>query len=224
MTYLTLSELKATVEPAAREGEEFYQTNPEPKYEDLLERLEKQARAIVDGQIKGEGYTREDGRVDTENAPDKPELQLVQPIDEVTKVEITAKADGEWKTLDTDLYSFDNQGIRLRSQLIPNQYRFYNVQNPLKRNSNRARWSDIADRVRVTYDRGYTVGNVPQDVKEVTREIVRRILVHLRQEQNLANLSPDDIQGFNQRQILTDDIQNRVNQISQNKHKYIMMR
>jgi len=228
MTYLNLSELKETVKPTLGEpdtaGEDYFQTHPEPEFEELLTRLEKQSRAIINGQIKGEGYERETDRVDTQNAPGKPELQLVRPIDTVSKVEVTNKADGTWTELDTELYSNDEQSVRLRSSLIPNQFEYWNVQNPLKRNSNRAKWSDIADRVRVTYDRGYTVDNIGYDIKEVQREIIRRILVHLRQEQNLANLSPDNVNAFNQREILTEDIQNRINQISQNKHKYTMMR
>jgi hypothetical protein len=224
MTYLTLDELKETVEPAGFEGDDYFETHSEPEFDDLLQRLEKQSRAIINNQLMGEGYEEETGRVDTQRAPDKPELQLVYPVDDVSKVEIATVPDGDWEELETDLYSFDDQGLRLRKQLLLSEDEYWNILNPLRRESGRATWASIGDRVRVTYDRGYSTANVPLTIKEVQREIIRRQLTHIRQNQNLSNLSPDSIPEFNQREILTEDIKNRLSKITQTKNKYTMMR
>lgn len=223
MSYLTLSEVKAAIKAAGREGEEFFELNPGPELDNLLETLEERSRAIINNQLKGEGYEEETGRVDTVDAPDKPHIQLPFPVQDVSKVEISTTP-GKWKTLDTEMYSFDDQKLKLRQSLIPDQNRFWNIQNPLKNNSRRATWARVSDRVRVTFDRGYATGNTPTAIKEVQQDIIRRMLVHYRQEQNLANLTPDEVQGFNQRQILTDDINKRLDGVTQPKNKYVMLR
>jgi len=173
--------------------------------------------------LKGEGYERETDRVDVFDAPDKPGIQLTFPVDTVSKVEISNRP-GDWRELDTELYSNDEQKLEVKQSLIDRSYPFHNNLNPLKYHSNRATWSGVAERVRVTYDRGYTVDNIGYDIKEVQQEIIRRMLVHYRQEQNLANITPDEIQGFQNREILTEDIKERIGGISQTKSKYLMLR
>lgn len=224
MSYLTLQEIKDAVEPAGREGEEFYQTHPEPEFEELLQTFEDESRAVINGQIKGEGYEEETGRVDKFDAPDKPHIQLAYPVNSVSKVEIQTVPDGTWETLESRLYSSDDKKIKLRKSIIQNQDYYYNVQNPLKFESGRTRWSQLCDNVRVTYDRGYSTANIPNEIKSIQKRIIRRMLVHLRQEQNLANLTPDDVQQFNTRQVLTEDIMQRISSITQAKNKYTMLR
>jgi len=224
MTYLTLQELQDAVKPAGRDGEEFYQTNPDPQFEDLLTALEEDSRAIINNQLKGEGYERETDREDLLDAPDKPHIQLVYPVDTVSQVEIQTVPDGEWEVLETELYSVDDQKIKLRQTIVRNQDYYFNVQNPLRYANGRARWSQLCDRVRVTYDRGYETANIPQGLKEVQKRIVRRMLTHLRQDQTLANISPDDVQAYNTRQLLTDDIMARIGELTQTKNKYVMLR
>lgn len=224
MTYLSLDELKTLVEPTGFNEEDYFETHSQPKYEDLLQRLEEQSRALINNQLMGEGYKEETDRVDTLRSPDKPELQLAYPVNNVSKVEIASVPDGDWKTLDTGKYSFDLQGLRLRKQLLLNEDEYWNIINPLRRHGGRATWAHIADRVRVTYDRGFTTSNIPLTIKEVQREIIRRQLTHLRQDQNLSNLSPDSIPEFNQRTLITDDIENRLSKITQPKNKYTMLR
>jgi len=227
MSYLTTAEIKSAVKPvlgdAQNAGQDFFQTNPEPQFEDLLDTLEKRSRAIINGELKGEGYERETDRVDTVDAPDKPVIQLVYPVDTVSQVEVSVKP-GDWRTLDTEIYSNDDQKLEIKQSFIERDYPFFSNRNPLTRESNKATWAKVAERVRITYDRGQTVDNIPQGIKEVQQEIIRRMLVHYRQEQNLANITPEEVQGFNQRQIKTDDIMTRIDTISQTKHKYLMLR
>lgn len=224
MTYLSLQELKDATVPTGFEPGDYFETHPQENYDDLLQRLEEQSRAIINNQLQGEGYEEETDRVDTETAPDKPELQLAFPVQDVSKVEVQSIPDGDWTELETNLYSFDEQAVRLREQLVIDKNRFWNIMNPLRRNSSRATWASIGDRVRITYDRGYSTSNIPETIKEVQREIIRRMLTHLRQDQNLGNLSPDANPEFNERRLLTDDIQERIGRITQTKNKFLMLR
>ena len=224
MSYLTLQEIKDAVKPAGRNGDEFFETHSEPEFETLLETFEEESRAVINGQIKGEGYERETDRVDTIDAPDKPHLQLVYPVDSVSKIEIQTVPDNDFDTLETELYRADDKKVKLRRTIRRQQDYYFNVQNPLKYQSGRTRWSQICDTVRVTYDRGYDTSNIPAEIKSIQKRIIRRMLVHMRQEQNLANLSPDDVQAFNTRRILTDDIKDRIGSITQAKNKYTMLR
>jgi len=219
-----LDELKQVVEPTGFDADDYYEEFSKEKYEDLLQRLEEETRAIINNQLMGEGYEQETDRVDTERAPDKPELQLAYPVSDVSKVRVQTIPDGDWEELETRLYSFDEQGLRLRQQLLRSSNEYWNILNPLRRDSSRATWARIADRVEVTYDRGFDTSNIPVNIKEVQRELVRRRLTHLRQDQNLSNLSPDSIPEFNQRELLTDDLKDRISKITQPKNKYVMMR
>jgi len=221
--YLTLQEVKDAVKPAGREGEEFYEKFPEPEFDALLTTFEEESRAVINGQIKGQGYEKETGRTDTFDAPDKPTIQLTYPVDTVSKVERQVRP-GEWKTLDSDLYTHDDQQLKVKETFVDREYPFKNNLNPLTYYSNRATWSGVGNRIRVTYDRGFETANIPNEIKSIQKKIIRRMLVHLRQEQNLANLNPDDVQAFNTRRILTEDIKDRISTISQTKHKYVMLR
>jgi len=122
------------------------------------------------------------------------------------------------------LYTNDDQKLEIKQSLIDREYPFRNDLNPLNYYGNHATWAGIASRIRITYDRGYATADIPFDIKEVQQKIIRRMLIHYRQEQNLANLNPDEAQAFNTRQILTDDIMQRINTISQTKNKYLMLR
>ena len=224
MSYLTLQEIKDAVEPAGRNGDEFFQTHSRPQFEELLQTFEDESRGVINGQIKGEGYERETDRVDVIDAPDKPHLQLVYPVDSVSKIEIQTIPDNDFTELETELYRADDKKVKLRRTIRRQQDYYFNVQNPLKYQNSRTRWSQICDTVKVTYDRGFETRDIPDEIKSIQKGIIRRMLVHMRQEQNLANLSPDDVQALNTRRILTDDIKDRIRSITQAKNKYTMLR
>jgi len=231
MPYLDVSkdEVKQAVTPAGIDDKDFYTDGfTEGKFEDLLERLEKRSRAIINNQLKGEGLEKETDRVDTFEAVDKAKIQLAFPVQDLKKVEIRTgtddNGDPNWKELSKNLYRFTDQFVIYKGRLNQSFEQTYSRRssNPLKRYSSNASWSDRCTQVRVTYDRGFD--DIPFTVIEVQEELIRRMLTHLRQEQNLAKVNPQEVSGMVQgRQLLTDDLMNRISQITQAKHKYTML-
>jgi hypothetical protein len=72
---------------------------------------------------------------------------------------------------------------------------------------------DIAEKIRVTYDRGFV--EIPPDVLSVQVAIVNRILRNLKTEQNIAAMEPEQISAVTDAEaILTDDIRARIDQVT----------
>ncbi len=49
------------------------------------------------------------------------------------------------------------------------------------------------------------------------------MLKNLRQEQNLATVTPDDVQNFTTQDVLTEDIKEVIGGITQAREKYTML-
>lgn len=231
MPYLDVSndEVKKAVVPAGFEDTDFFSEGfTDDRFEELLERLEKRSRAIINNQLMGETLEKQTDRVDVFEAPTKEKLQLPFPIQDVKKVEVRAgdKNNGEpdFEELDDVLYRTTEQFVIYKGRLNQTyrQSLATNNRNSLKRYSSSAEWADRCTQVKVTYDRGFD--NIPESALDVQRELIRRMLTHLRQEQNLANVDPQSVQGlFQNRQLLTDDLKNRIGKITQSKNKYLML-
>lgn len=230
MTYLDTSqdEVQKAVLPAGWEGTDFYEEFPKEKFEELLSRLEEDSRSIINGQIMGETYEEETDRVDIKEAPDKEKIQLAWPIQEVKKVEIRTGSDNqgnpEWGELESGLWRHDDQWVVYKGRLNQTfrERLSSHSRNPLKRYSNSASWADRATQVKVTYDRGFET--IPNSVKEVQKELIRRMLTHLRQEQNLAKVDPTEVSELvNGRRLITEDMKDRIGKITQPRNKYTML-
>ncbi len=231
MVYLDVQndEVKRAVTPAGFEDNEFFTEGfTQDKFESLLERLEDRTRAIINNQLMGQTLEFQEDRVDTFESPDKEKLQLPFPIQDVKKVEVRAGDDEngnpDFEELNDTLFRTTEQFVIYKGRLNQTyrQSLATNNRNSLKRYSSSATWADRCTQVRVTYDRGFE--EIPSTVLEVQEEMIRRMLTHLRQEQNLASVDPQSVQGlFNNRQILTDDLKNRIGKITQAKNKYLML-
>lgn len=224
--YLTKEEVEQAIEPTGFSKDQYFEYHPEEKFDDLLEELERDSRAIIDNQLKGEGLEEEKDKVEEKVAPSSSRIQLSYPVNNVSKVERIVG--GESYELDEERYNVDKYGIVLRGGVRDLGVTSYNNaklrmgRNPLKRFSNGVEWCDVAEMVKVTYDRGFS--EIPQSVKEVQKKIIRKILTHLRQDQNLANLEPDDVTNVtNERTILTSDLMSRINMITQAREKYTVL-
>lgn len=223
MSYLTQDEVKDAIRPTGFSRKDYFEKNPKPRFDELLEQLEKDSRAVIDNQLKGEGLEYEEDKTEIIRTPHKSKIQLSFPVQDVHKVERRVK-DG-WRELDETRYRFDKQYLVLRGRSRnlgrTSQVR-HRSRNPLKNNTNSFEWVDVSDQVRVVYDRGFET--IPQDVKEVQKKIIRKMLTHLRQDQNLAQVDPDDVSNIaNERTILTEDIQDTLGGISQAREKYTML-
>lgn len=220
MVYASNSEIKDRIE---FDGQDFYDVNPSDDFDDLITTLEKESRAIINGQIGGETLEEETDRKDTLIAPDNQKLELVYPVNSVSKVEVYRR-DG-WHTLDSSRYQHTEQNLMLDPAIRREygNYLRYRQINPLRQHSNELTWLDVGTRVRVTYDRGHST--IPQGVKEAQIAIINRQLTLLRQDQNISAMSPEEAtQALNNREILTDDIKERMTgKISKPKNKYTVL-
>lgn len=223
MSYLSKEEVKDAIAPTGFSRKDYFEKHPRENFDQLLKELEKDSRAVIDNQLKGEGLEKEENLVEEIRAPHRKKIQLSFPVQDVKLVEINASEgyrelrDSRWRFTKQYLIlrgtrrDFGNKGrVRTRNQ------------NPLKNQSNSFEWADLGQRVRVTYDRGFE--EIPQDVKEVQKKIIRKMLTHLRQDQNLAQIEPDDVSNIaNQRTILTEDIKETIGGITMAREKYTML-
>jgi hypothetical protein len=224
MSYLTVSDVKSAIKPTGFSKDDYFEKNPDPQFDDLLKTLEKESRAVINNQLKGEGLEKE-SKVEEMEAPHRNKIQLSFPVQTVSKVEVWTG--NSWKTVNSKSYYYTEQYLVLEGTVRDagkgsgHGHHLRTGLNPLKQNSNSQEWSDRGLRVRVTYDRGFDT--IPESVKQVQRRIIRRMLKNLRQEQNLATINPDDVQNFNTQDVLTEDIKEVIGGITQAREKYTML-
>lgn len=224
--YLTESEVEDALAPTGFSKDDYFEVHPEEKFSALLTQLEKDSRAIINDQLMGEGLEYKEGVTETKEAPMKTKIQLSYPVQNIQKVEINQGTG--FRTFDSDNYREDKYGIHLRGRMgeIGNRG-FYGRHirgqiNPIKRQAGKLEWADICQQIRITYDRGFQ--EIPQNVKEIQKKIIRKILTHLRQDQNLAQIEADQVTNIaNERKILTEDIIYRLTKVTQARHKYTML-
>ncbi len=227
MTYLSITELKDRIKYT---GDDFYDINPETKFEDLLTELEKESRGIINSYIGIDNETlgEETDRVDTETAPDNSVISLLYPVQEVKKVEIQRGIDEDtWQELSSDYYTYSEHNLKLKKayrsgRVFDYPYRVRSQINSLKSYSNRITWRTLCRRVKVTYDRGYKT--IPADIKSAQVKLVNNLLRNLRQEQNVAALSPEDLSSYVEGQtILTEDVKSILDNQTNLKHNVIVL-
>lgn len=211
--YIPIDTLKTRV---SYDGEQIFEEhNEEKRFHDLLEQLEDEARGLINTRTGDQTFNYESGRTDTFRATDDAAVPLVYPIRDVTQVEVKNSLASDWRTLDTDEYDFSKHRLILVRPTRGGSPSTLQVQrkNPLLRDSNRMTWRDIATKIRVTYDRGWET--IPPDVQSVTVSIVNQLLRQLRNEQNVAQMEPEQIRSLTDAStVLTDDIRNRIDQIT----------
>lgn len=224
--YQSLSRLRARVE---YEPDDLYEgPNAEARFDRLLfganlpdadvapewPGLEGEARGIIETTLGDATLSHETDRVDELRPTDDAALPLVYPIQDVSKVEYKYRLGNDFEELDTDRYTHTEHRLVL-------EYGRRGRSNPrggVRRNTladaaTRATWSDLAARLRVTYDRGFET--IPLDIQSVQVAIVNRMLRNLKTEQNIAAMDPEQITAVTDAEaILTDDIMERLDSVT----------
>lgn len=220
MTYATKEDVKDRIH---FNGSEFFDINSDTKFDDLLDTLLDESEAIVDGQIGGETLTKETDREDEFFSPDTTTIELVWPIVSISKVEVYGL--GGYRELESDRYDYTEHSLRLKPVIRREygNYHHYQHINPLRLYINRLTWADICTKVRVTYTRGFET--IPDGVKETQISIINRMLMFLRQDQNLSAMNPDEmVNSLNNRVIITEDMKERmIGKLSQPQNKYVVL-
>ncbi len=222
--YQTLDRLRARVE--YEPGDIFDDDdNAEKRFDRLLagseavgetdgfRGLEAEARGIIETRLGDNTLAAEDGRVDVERTTDDSAMPLVFPIRDVQSVEYKVDLGDDFETLDTDRWDFTDHNIILSfgRRMAESRHGFRG--NRLTGFTARLTWLDLAEKIRVTYDRGFET--VPADVLSVQVAIVNRMLRNLKVEQNVAAMEPDQLEAMTASEaILTDDIRDRIDQVT----------
>jgi len=175
--------------------------------------LEAEARGIIETRLGDQTLAAEDGRVDTMRTDDDAAMSLVFPIRDVQKVEFKTTLRDDWRDLDADRFDFTNHSLVLSYGRRRSATRGGFRGNRLTRLATRLTWLDLAEKIRVTYDRGFE--DIPEDILAVQVSIVNRMLRNLKVEQNVAAMEPDQLEAMTASEaILTDDIRERIDQVT----------
>jgi len=198
------------------EPEDFFHDshNPERRFDRLAKRALSEATSIINNNTGDETWHRETDRTDIHPAPSGRILGLVYPVVEVSSVERLylsgAGGGGQFREIPDRSYAATEHGVKLRS----NRSRAARFSNPrvadpngLTRNADSAEWSSMGTEVRVTYTRGYE--EIPANIKQLTTNIANRMLRNLKNEQNVAAASPDELAGVSPEydRVISDSIQ-----------------
>ena len=181
---------------------------------DDFDGLEAEARKTIESYHSNEPFTREVDRVDELRATDDAAIPLVGPIESVSSVEIKQSLRGDYRELDTGRWDFTD--YRLILGYGPNRAgigRQGRRRNVIADSAARAEWSQIAQKIRVTYTRGFDP--IPADVRSIQVRLINRMLRNLKTEQNISAMEPDQIQAVTSAEaVVTEDIENRIRQIT----------
>lgn len=187
-------------------GEDFFSDNEQLRFDELLVRLERESRGIFLTLYGDQTPLEETGRVDTKRTTDDAAMMLVYPINDVTEVEIKPAPSSDWKTLDSDRWDFTEHRLVLVSRRRTGPPK---RGNELTDDALRTTWRDLASKIRVTYDRGYS--ETPGDIKSVQIQMINQFLRKRKREQTTAAATPDELAGMSEtNEVVTDEIRQRV--------------
>lgn len=206
MTYTSLTTIKLRID---YRGEDFFDINPDNKFDDLLTQLEKETRGLINSYMGDETFSEETGRVDELVTTSDAALPLVGPINDVSKIEYKISPASDWETLNSDRYT----NTKYRIVLEPRTGITHRRRNPLTQLANRSTWRDLGRKIRVTYDRGYST--IPPEVQNIQISMINQILRKLRTEQSISAANPEDISSVSEAgAVFTEDIRQRIDDLT----------
>lgn len=209
--YQTLSEIHDRIQ---YDGDDFFDDNAALRFDELLVTLEQESRGIFETLWGDQTPLEETGRVDEIRATDDAALALVYPITDVTKVERKVALSADWDELDTDWYDHSDHRLILARRPNTNSMRLRQRGNPLARNADRATWSDIATKLRVTYDRGFGT-DPPADIKSVQIQLIENFLSDRKRRETESAASPDELaQAMDADRVVTEEVRERISDVT----------
>ena len=181
------------------------------RFDELLVEFEEEARGIFETLWGDQTPLEETDREDTlSSVASDPALTLVYPINDVTQVEYKISEGSDWQTMDADRYKHTSHHLILSERPTANVRRHRGHSNPLTKHSDRAGWGDWAEKLRVTYDRGYGE-SPPSDILSIQVQLINNMLRARKREQTVAAASPEEFAGQTEtNEIVTDEIRSRV--------------
>jgi hypothetical protein len=209
--YQSLDRLRQRID---YQPDDFYDDNAALRFDELLVELEEESRGIFETLWGDETPLSEEGRTDTIQPTDDAALPLVYPIVDVTEVEYKRSLMSGFETLDSDWYTHTEHRLILSDRPTINSLRLRQRGNPLADTARRTTWSQLAAKLRVTYDRGFG-DSPPQDIQSVQVALINNMLRQLKREQTVAAASPEEFAGQTEtNEVVTDEIRNRISDVT----------
>lgn len=206
--YQSLSDIRDRIN---HEAGDFYDDNAQLRFDELLVRLEREARGIFETLWGDETPLEENGRVDERRTTDDAAMAMPYPVRDVTKVEIKRSLGSDWDEIDSDWYDFTKHRLILARSKPESRVR---RDNPAARLARRPAWMDLAVKIRVTYDRGFA-GGAPADVKSIQIDLINKLLRQLKREQTVSAASPSELSEMtDRREVVTEEIRNRISDVT----------
>lgn len=206
--YQTVDRIKSRISYTPSQFNEYEQ---DVEFDDLLEMLEEESRAIIDSYMGDESFNYEEDREDRIMARDTKGLSLIYPVQDVKKVE-TKRFGSDWDELDSNNWTFDDHSLYLRKynrRLFDVHGRDYYTMRDVRD----LNWSDFCTEVRVTYDRGFE--DIPDNILNIQISIISNILNEMRQKQANSVFDPSDNNlVVDLDQIMSKDIEKRLKDIT----------
>jgi hypothetical protein len=188
--------------------------NAELEFDELLVEFEEESRGIFETLWGDQTPLTETARVDTKQATDDAAIPLVYPINDVTKVEVKRTLASEWDTLDEDWYTHTDHRLILSNRPNTNTLRRRQRGNSLTDTAERTTWGGLAEKLRVTYDRGFG-SEPPADILSIQVQLINNMCRARKREQTVAAASPEEFAGQTEtNEIVTDEIRSRVSDVT----------
>jgi hypothetical protein len=181
------------------------------RFDELLVELEEESRGIFETLWGDETPLTETDRVDEIQPTDNAAIPLVYPIVAVSEVEYKRTLGSDWETLEADWYTSTDHRLILSDRPNSNALRYrYARGNPIADAAERTTWADLAEKLRVTYDRGFG-SEPPQDIQSIQIQLIENMLASRKLQQSLSAGSPDEIaQVLNQDRVVTEEVRQRI--------------
>lgn len=207
--YQSLDRIRQRIDYDA--GDFYDGGNAALRFDELLVELEEESRGIFETLWGDETPLTETDRVDTIQPTDNAAIPLVYPITAVSEVEYKRTLANDWQTLEAEWYTNTEHRLILSDRPNANTLRHrYARGNPVTDAAERTTWSDLAAKLRVTYDRGFGA-DPPQDIQSIQIQLIENMLASRKLQQSLAAGSPDEIsQVLNQDSVVTEEVRQRI--------------
>jgi len=190
---------------------------------DTFDGLEAETRSTIETYAGGEPqaanlpdsftFSREVDRVDTMRATSDAAMPLLGPVESVATVETKADLGDDWRELNTDRWDTDSNRLILSYGSAAARGRYGRRRNTLADVATRATWRDIAEKIRVTYTRGYDP--IPAAIRSVQVQMINRMLRNLMTEQTIQAMEPDQIEAVTSAEaVMTEDIEMRIREFA----------
>lgn len=208
--YQDLDDLRQRVD---YQGEDLFTDNEQLRFDELLVRLERESRAIFETLWGDQTPAQETDRTDTIRCTYDAAIKLVYPITAVSEVEFKRTLDSDWEVLESNRYDATKHHLILSRRPATDIVRHRHAGTHITELNTRSTWADLAEKIRVTYDRGFDP--VPYDIQSVQVDLVNKMLRQLKREQTVAGASPDELAEMTDRtEIVTDEIRNRISDVT----------